>query len=69
MNESFAGTAGLSKFEKDLTTYLTRLLDLKCGAAKSSPRLVLVSPIPMKTSQAICQSRRGTMKICELTPK
>jgi lysophospholipase L1-like esterase len=46
MNESFAGTAGLSKFEKDLTTYLTRLLDLKCGAAKSSPRLVLVSPIP-----------------------
>ena len=46
MSESFAGTAGLSKFEKDLTTYLGRLLDLKCGAAKSSPRLVLVSPIP-----------------------
>ncbi|MEO8428028.1 MAG: SGNH/GDSL hydrolase family protein [Verrucomicrobiota bacterium] len=46
MNESFAGTAGRSKFEKDLTTYLSRLVELKCGAAKSSPRLVLVSPIP-----------------------
>ncbi len=46
MNESFAGAPGLPKFERDLTRFLARLVDLKCGPAKASPRLVLVGPIP-----------------------
>jgi lysophospholipase L1-like esterase len=46
MNESFNGAGGLARFEADLRDYFTRVLDLKCGAGKSSPRVVAVSPIP-----------------------
>jgi putative heme-binding domain-containing protein len=43
-NESFAGTAGLSKFKKDLNDFIKHSLDHQYNG-KSPPRLVLFSPI------------------------
>jgi glucose/arabinose dehydrogenase len=43
-NESFAGPAGLSKFEEDLTNFIVETLNAKYNG-KSAPRLALVSPI------------------------
>ena len=44
LNESFAGEAGLKKFERDLDTFLT---ELQAGEfnGKTPPRIVLISPI------------------------
>ena len=44
LNESFAGEAGLEKFERDLDTFLTELQMGKFNG-KTLPRIVLVSPI------------------------
>jgi glucose/arabinose dehydrogenase len=43
-NESFAGEAGLPKFEKDLEAFITTTLGQKYNR-KTAPRLVLISPI------------------------
>jgi putative heme-binding domain-containing protein len=43
-NESFAGSAGLDKFKKDLETFIKHTLEQKYNG-KSAPRLVLFSPI------------------------
>src|SRR6266849_5870099 len=43
-NESFAGSEGLDKFKKDLDQFLKHTLGQKYNG-KSSPRLVLFSPI------------------------
>ena len=43
-NESFAGEAGLPKFKKDLDEFITHTLAHKYNG-KSSPRLVLFSPV------------------------
>jgi len=43
-NESFAGEAGIAKFRRTLTDYLTGLKS-KAFNEKSGPRIVLVSPI------------------------
>ena len=43
-NESFAGAAGLPKFERDLAAYLDHLAGRKYNG-KSAPRVVLFSPI------------------------
>ncbi|HZY89498.1 MAG TPA: PVC-type heme-binding CxxCH protein, partial [Gemmataceae bacterium] len=43
-NESFAGTAGLDKFKKDLDTFIKHTLAQKYNG-KSAPRLVVFSPI------------------------
>lgn len=46
MNESFSETTNLAKFSRDIKEFLTKILDLKCSINKTSPRLILVSPIP-----------------------
>jgi lysophospholipase L1-like esterase len=43
-NESFAGEAGLAKFEQDLDAYLKKHLDARYND-RAAPRLALVSPI------------------------
>lgn len=43
-NESFAGEAGLPKFEQDLEKFITNTQSQKYNG-KSAPRLVLISPI------------------------
>jgi putative heme-binding domain-containing protein len=43
-NESFAGTAGLSKFKKDLEDFIDHTVKQRYNG-KTSPRLVLFSPI------------------------
>ena len=45
MNESFAGEAGLPRFERDLRETIDQLRDHKFNG-DSPPRLVLVTPIP-----------------------
>ena len=44
LNESFAGEAGLEKFERDLNSFLIEL-QAKKHNGKTPPRIVLVSPI------------------------
>ncbi len=44
-NESFAGEAGLEKFQADLRTLVGRLRTVSRGDTGNPPRLVLVSPI------------------------
>src|SRR5205809_5757646 len=43
-NESFAGSAGLDKFKKDLDVFIKHTLEQKYNG-KSTPRLALFSPI------------------------
>ncbi|MFN4257803.1 MAG: PVC-type heme-binding CxxCH protein [Gemmataceae bacterium] len=48
-NESFAGPAGLSKFEADLAKFITDTTTTKYNG-KAAPRLVLVSPIAQENT-------------------
>lgn len=48
-NESFAGEAGLSKFEQDVTQVVQHTLDQKYDG-ESAPRVVLVSPIAFENT-------------------
>lgn len=51
-NESFAGDAGLAQFRKDLGEFLRSILARRYNG-ETSPRLVLVSPIPQEATEAM----------------
>jgi putative membrane-bound dehydrogenase-like protein len=51
-NESFAGQRGLTKFEKDLNTFLTNLKS-KAYNGKTAPQIILISPASNENTQQV----------------